>query len=45
MKYEWAVVGGGIAGIVLTEILAREGHSLFLIILKLILTTEPISYV
>jgi len=31
MKYEWAVVGGGIAGIVLTEILAREGHSVVLI--------------
>jgi len=31
MRYEWAVVGGGIAGIALTEILAREGHSVVLI--------------
>ena len=31
MKYDWAVVGGGVAGIVLTEILAREGHSVVLI--------------
>jgi hypothetical protein len=31
MKYEWAVVGGGVAGIVLTEVLAREGHSVVLI--------------
>ena len=31
MRHEWAVVGGGIAGIVLTEILAREGHSVVLI--------------
>jgi len=31
MRHEWAVVGGGIAGIVLTEILAREGHSVVLV--------------
>lgn len=31
MKYDWAIVGGGVAGIVLTEILAREGHSVILI--------------
>ncbi len=31
MRYEWAVVGGGVAGIVVTEILAREGHSVVLI--------------
>ena len=31
MKYEWAVVGGGVAGSALTEILAREGHSVVLI--------------
>jgi len=31
MKYEWAIVGGGISGIVLAEILTREGHSVLLI--------------
>ncbi len=31
MKYEWAIVGGGVAGIVLSEILTREGHSVLLI--------------
>ena len=31
MKYEWVVVGGGVAGIVLSEILTREGHSVLLI--------------
>ena len=31
MIYEWAVVGGGIAGIVVSEILAREGHRVVLI--------------
>ncbi len=30
-KYEWAVVGGGIAGIAISEILTREGHSVVLI--------------
>ena len=30
-KYEWAVVGSGIAGIVTSEILTREGHSTVLI--------------
>ena len=30
-KFEWAVVGGGIAGIVASEVLAREGHSTVLI--------------
>lgn len=30
-KYEWAVIGGGIAGITVSEILAREGHSVILI--------------
>ena len=30
-QYEWAVVGGGIAGIAISEILTREGHSVVLI--------------
>jgi len=30
-KYEWAVVGSGIAGISIAEILARQGHSVVLI--------------
>ena len=30
-KYNWAVVGGGIAGIIASEILTREGHSVVLI--------------
>ena len=30
-KYEWAVIGGGIAGIAVREILSREGHSVVLI--------------
>ena len=30
-KYEWAVIGGGIAGIAVGEILSREGHSAVLI--------------
>ena len=30
-KYEWAVVGSGIAGIATAEILTREGHSVILI--------------
>ena len=30
-KYEWAVIGGGIAGIAISEILTREGHSVVLI--------------
>ncbi len=30
-KYEWAVIGGGIAGIAISEILSREGHSVVLI--------------
>lgn len=30
-RYEWAVVGGGIAGIAISEILTREGHSVVLI--------------
>ena len=29
--YEWAVIGGGIAGIAVSEILCREGHSTVLI--------------
>ena len=29
--YEWLIVGGGIAGISLSEILTREGHSVALI--------------
>lgn len=30
-SYEWAIVGGGIAGIAVSEILAREGHSVVLV--------------
>ena len=30
-KYEWAVVGSGIAGISIAEILSRQGHSVVLI--------------
>jgi len=30
-SYEWAIVGGGIAGISISEILTREGHSVILI--------------
>ena len=30
--YEWAVVGSGIAGISIAEILTREGHSVVLIL-------------
>ena len=30
-KYEWAVVGSGIAGVITSEILTREGHSVILI--------------
>ena len=30
-KYEWGIVGGGIAGIAVGEILSREGHSAVLI--------------
>jgi len=30
-KYDWAIIGGGITGIVLSEILIREGHSVILI--------------
>ena len=31
MKYEWVIVGGGITGIVLAEILTRENHNVLLI--------------
>lgn len=31
MKYEWVIVGGGISGIILSEILTREGHTVLLI--------------
>jgi hypothetical protein len=31
VKYEWIVVGGGIAGIAVAEILAREGHRVLLL--------------
>ena len=30
-KFEWAVIGGGVAGIAISEILVREGHSVILI--------------
>lgn len=30
-KFEWAIIGGGIAGITAAEILSREGHSAILI--------------
>jgi len=30
-KYEWAVIGSGIAGIIASEILTREGHSVILV--------------
>ena len=30
-KYEWAIVGSGIAGIAIAEILSRQGHSVVLI--------------
>ena len=30
-KFEWAVIGSGIAGIITSEILTREGHSAVLI--------------
>ena len=30
-EYEWVIVGGGITGISLSEILAREGHSVLLV--------------
>jgi hypothetical protein len=30
-KYEWAVIGSGIAGVITSEILTREGHSTVLI--------------
>lgn len=30
-KYEWAVIGGGIAGISIAEILTRQGHSCVLV--------------
>ena len=29
--YEWAVIGSGIAGLSIAEILAREGHSVILV--------------
>jgi len=30
-EYEWAVIGGGVAGIAISEILSRENHSVVLI--------------
>ncbi len=30
-EYDWAIIGGGVVGIVLSEILTREGHSVVLI--------------
>ena len=30
-NYEWAVIGGGVAGIAISEILVREGHSVIII--------------
>ena len=29
--YEWAIIGGGITGIIISEILIREGHSVVLV--------------
>lgn len=31
IEYEWAIVGGGVVGIFIAEILTREGHSVVLI--------------
>lgn len=31
MTYEWVIIGGGVTGIVLSEILSREGHSVLLV--------------
>ena len=30
-NFEWAIIGGGIAGIAISEILVRQGHSVILI--------------
>ena len=30
-KYDWAIIGSGIAGISIAEILTRQGHSVILI--------------
>ena len=30
-SYEWAIIGGGVAGIAVSEILTRQGHSVVLI--------------
>jgi len=31
VRYEWVIIGGGVSGIVLSEILTREGHNVLLI--------------
>ena len=39
-KYDWAVIGSGIAGIITSEILTREGHSVVLIEKNNLLASE-----
>ena len=39
--FDWIIVGGGIAGISLSEILTREGHSVALIEKKISLHQSP----
>jgi glycine/D-amino acid oxidase-like deaminating enzyme len=40
VRYDWVVVGGGVAGITLSEILTREGHSVLLVDKELQLASE-----
>ena len=42
--FDWIVVGGGVAGISLSEILTREGHSVALIE-KLVTAINPASLI